>query len=219
MTAPVPEPTVPISAIEHYAYCPRQCALIHVERVYEENVYTVRGTIAHERVHAGDDSALRSVPVRRGMSLYCTRLGLSGKADLVEMRPEGPFPVEYKVGRVHRRPAELQLCAQALCLEEMFACSVARGAIYRHGARNRRDIQLDDALREQTEGCVAAVRSLLRDLYVPPPVGDARRCRRCSLRELCIPDVIREPERLRGFQSALFRLDDSLEEGGHPTSA
>lgn len=201
-------PTVAVSAIEHYAYCPRQCALIHVEGVYEENVYTVRGRITHERVHEGDDAPSRGVEVRRGLVIYSDRLGLTGQVDLVELRPEGPYPVEYKSGRIHRAAAEMQLCAQALCLEEMLDCTVPRGAIYRAAARNRREVLLDEALRAQTLAAIEAVRELLRRSYVPPPVENTRLCRRCSLRDACLPDVMRESARLRGFQGALYRVDD-----------
>ncbi len=108
--APYPEwEEVQISAIEHYSYCPRQCGLIHVEGVYEENVYTMRGSIAHERVHSGDDAANRGVPTLRAVPLWSERHGIRGRADAVEMRPDGPYPVEYKVGRRHGEHADLQL--------------------------------------------------------------------------------------------------------------
>jgi CRISPR-associated exonuclease Cas4 len=202
---------VAISAIEHYAYCPRQCALIHVEGIFEENRYTVRGNITHERVHDGDDAALRGVPVHRGLRIYCDRLGLVGQADLVEMRPEGPYPVEYKSGRLHRTPAELQLCAQALCLEEMYGVAVPCGAIYHAGARNRREVKLTAALRQHTEQVVSAVRDMLRRGYVPPPTDNPALCMRCSLVDTCLPDVVREKPRLRGVQSVLFRVHDAEE--------
>jgi CRISPR-associated exonuclease Cas4 len=121
---------VPISAIEHYSYCPRQCALIHVEQVFEENVFTIRGRLAHERVEQGEETSASGVRVFRDVPLWSERLGLRGKADVVEMRPEGPYPVEYKVGKRHGAHADLQLCAQALCLEEMLASTVERGAIF-----------------------------------------------------------------------------------------
>jgi len=124
---------VPISAIESYAYCPRQCALVHVERSYKDNVFTLRGRHVHERVHAGQDTADHGIETLRALLLYSDRLGLIGQADLVEMRPAGPYPVEFKPGHTHRTPAELQLCAQALCLEEMYGLPVPAGAIYEAG--------------------------------------------------------------------------------------
>jgi CRISPR-associated exonuclease Cas4 len=209
-----PEPLVTLSAIEHYAYCPRQCALIYVEQVYEDNVYTTRGQIAHERVHGADDALTRSadgVEIRRGLPLYSDRLGLIGRADLVEMRSTGPYPVEYKSGRIHRTPAELQLCAQALCLEEMYGLPTPRGAIYRAAARTRREVEFTATLRQRTLEVLAGVRKLLLRGQTPPPAANHRLCPRCSLRELCLPDVVRESARLRGIQSALFRVYDGEE--------
>lgn len=209
-----PEPLVTISAIEHYAYCPRQCALIYVEQVFEDNAYTTRGQIVHERVHGAEDALTRSaegVEIRRGLPLYSDRLGLIGRADLVEMRPEGPYPVEYKSGRVHRTPAELQLCAQALCLEEMYGLPTPRGAIYRAAARTRREVEFTVALRQRTVQVIRDVRELLLRAQAPPPAANPRLCPRCSLREVCLPDVVRESARLRGMQSALFRVYDGEE--------
>ncbi len=134
------EIVVPVSAIEHYSYCPRQCALIHVEQTFEENLFTVRGKLEHERVDSGADAPIRGVRVVRSLPLHSARLGLRGKADLVELRPEGPYPVEYKSGRRHGVHADLQLCAQALCLEEMMGVAVARGAIFYAGVRRRHEV-------------------------------------------------------------------------------
>lgn len=102
---------VTISALEHFSYCPRQCGLIHLEATFDDNVYTVRGKLAHERVDEGDDSLTRGVPIYRNVPLWSDRLGLFGKSDLIEMRPTGPFPVEYKVGRRRGAHADIQLCA------------------------------------------------------------------------------------------------------------
>lgn len=195
---------VPISAIEHYSYCPRQCALIHVEQTYEENLFTLRGRIAHERVDSGVDSAARGVRAVRGIPLWSERLGLRGKADLVELRAAGPYPVEYKVGRRHGVHAELQLCAQALCLEEMLGVPVPRGAVFYHAERRRHEVVIDDDLRRQTQAAVKGIREVLRAQRLPPAPNDAR-CSRCSLRNACLPGVVGEPARLRGLQGALFR--------------
>lgn len=194
---------VPISAIEHFSYCPRQCALIHVEQTYEENVYTMRGSIAHERVHGGDAAENRGVRTLRAVPLWSERLGLRGKADAVEMRPEGPYPVEYKVGRRHGIHADLQLCAQALCLEEMLGVAVPRGAIYYHATRKRHEVSLDARLRERTLGVVEAIRGMLRAQELPDAPNDER-CPPCSLVNACLPAVVGEPARLRGLQGALY---------------
>ncbi len=196
---------VPISAIEHFSYCPRQCALIHVEQTFEENVFTVRGRISHERVDSGETENRPGVRVLRGLPLWSERLGLRGKADVVELRPGAPpFPVEYKVGR--RRPphADLQLCAQALCLEEMLGTEVPEGAIYSHAERRRYRVSLNEALRQRTVALVGEIREQLRDQSLPPAVDDAR-CPPCSLVNACLPQVAAQPHRLRGMQGSLFR--------------
>jgi CRISPR-associated exonuclease Cas4 len=193
-----------ISAIEHYSYCPRQCALIHVEQTYDENVYTVRGTLAHERVHAGVETASGDVRIKRDVPLWSDRLRIRGKADLVEFRPEGPYPVEYKVGRRRGKHADLQLCAQALCLEEMLGVTVPLGAIYSHRERRRHEIEIDAELRRQTIAVIEEIRVLLRSQQLPPVLKDAR-CRRCSLKDACLPHVVGERARLQGLQSVLFQ--------------
>lgn len=199
-----------ISAIEHYSYCPRQCALIHIEQTYDENVYTVRGTLAHERVDAGVETANGDVRIKRNVPLWSDRLRIRGKADLVEFRPEGPYPVEYKAGGDRGKHAELQLCAQALCLEEMLDVAVPRGAVYSHRTRRRHEIKIDVQLRQQTVEVIEEVRALLQAQQLPPVLNDAR-CRNCSLKDACLPGVVGEPARLRGFQSVLFQPWGPLE--------
>ena len=196
---------VPISAIEHYSYCPRQCALIHVEQTYEENAFTVRGRLAHERVDAAEPTVERGVRTLRSIPLWSERLGLRGKADLVEMRPDGPYPVEHKVGRRRGHHADLQLCAQALCLEEMLQQPVRRGAIFYHAERRRHEIVFDERLRAETEAAVTAVRLMLRAQQLPGAPNDAR-CRECSLLDACLPGVVADSAHLRGIQGALFTV-------------
>jgi CRISPR-associated exonuclease Cas4 len=196
---------VTISAIEHYSYCPRQCALIHVEQTFEENVFTVRGQLAHERIDAAEPSIERGVRTFRSISLWSERLGLRGKADLVEMRPDGPYPVEYKVGRRRGRHADLQVCAQALCLEEMLGQTVRRGAIFYHAERRRHEIVFDERLRAETEAAIVAVRQMLRDQSLPGAPNDAR-CRECSLLDACLPGVVADSAHLRGLQGALYAI-------------
>lgn len=145
---------VPISALEHYSYCPRQCALIHVEQTFDENVYAIRGHLAHERVDSEEDSIIGGMRILRGIPLWSERLGLTGKADVVEMRPGGPFPIEYKSGRPHGQHAELQLCGQALCLEEMLSTKVREGAIYFAAVKRRVEVQFTKELRQATEAAI-----------------------------------------------------------------
>lgn len=194
---------VPISALEHYSYCPRQCALIHVEQTYEENEFTVRGLLAHERTDAAAPSVERGVRTLRGIPLWSERYGLRGKADLVEMRPGGPYPVEYKVGRRRGVHAEVQLCAQALCLEEMLGAPVPAGAIYSDAERRRHEVILDAGLRRGTLEMIDGVRAMIERQQLPAAPNDAR-CRHCSLADVCLPSVVADTPHLRGLQGALF---------------
>lgn len=195
---------VPISALEHWSYCPRQCGLIHVEQTFDENVYTIRGRIAHERVDSEEVTSEGGVALLRGVPLWSDRLGLRGKADVVELRSEGPYPVEYKVGRRRGRHADLQLCAQALCLEEMLSVSVPRGAVYYGATRRRQEVTFALPLRSETLAAVEAVRAMLAAQALPKAVNDAR-CGTCSLFDSCLPAVVTGRERLRGLQGSLFR--------------
>lgn len=195
---------VTISALEHHSYCPRQCALIHVEQTFEENLFTIKGQIAHERVDSAGDSIERGVRVARNIPLWSERLGIRGKADLVEFRRDGPYPVEYKHGRRAGIHPDVQLCAQAMCLEEMLNMAVPRGAIFYHGIRRRHEIAIDSALRTTTERIIDEVRAVIQSQRLPPAVNDAR-CPNCSLINACLPGVVGQPAQLRGLKGALFR--------------
>jgi len=200
---------IPISALEHYSYCPRQCGLIHVEQVWDENLYTLRGRLAHERVHEAETATEDGSRVTRGMTVWSNRLGLIGRTDVVEFHDGVPYPVEHKVGRrVKWGHAAIQLAAQAMCLEEMLGIDVPRGAIYFHGSRRREEVVFDDALRRLVEGTVSQVRSLVRGATLPPAMDDAR-CPTCSLNETCLPGVVANRARIRGMAGALFRVWDA----------
>ena len=125
----IPEPVIPISAIEHFAYCPRQCALIHCDGVWSDNARTIRGTRAHRRVDRGQLGVVRGRRVLRGIPLWSESLGLSGRADVVEVNRDGVRPVEYKSGVRHGIAADLQVCAHAQCLEEMLGVVIASGSV------------------------------------------------------------------------------------------
>ena len=194
-----------VSALNHYAYCPRRCALIHVERMFEENIYTMRGRDLHERTDTPEESGWEEgVRVERALPLWSKKLGLIGKADVVEFYEDVPYPVEYKSGRrSHWENDDLQLCAQAMCLEEMTGKSVPRGAIYHHGSRRRREVIFDEALRSHVAESVTAIRAMLSARVLPPPVND-KRCEHCSLRESCMPSVIDERGRVKQLLQGLF---------------
>lgn len=183
---------VMLSALQHFAFCPRQCALIHVEQVWAENIYTLRGLRVHEKVHQVDDEIIEAgIRVERSLYLHSQQLGIRGIADLVEFNSDGkPYPVEYKSGSKKTRLADsIQLCAQALCLEEMLNCNVTAGAIFYHKSRRRQEIKLNERLRSLTKQTITQTRSLLQQNKLPPPVKDER-CQDCSLIQTCMPDSI-----------------------------
>lgn len=180
---------VAISALEHWSYCPRQCGLIHVEQTFEENRDTVRGRLTHTRVDAGQASTEHSVRILRNVAVWSERMKLHGRADAVEFRAEVPYPVEYKSGRQRGWAHEaIQLCAQALCLEEMLDTSVPAGAVAYRASGTRRDVRFGPDLREAVVESAQAIRAMLRSETLPQPIRD-RRCRRCSLQDACLPMI------------------------------
>jgi CRISPR-associated exonuclease Cas4 len=198
-----------ISALEHWSYCPRQCALIHLEQTFDENLYTLRGRMLHEKVDQPESEQREGVRIERGLPLWSDRLGLVGRADVVEFHALTPYPVEYKHGpRRKWGHDDLQLCAQALCLEEMTGQPVPRGAIYHHGSRRRREVVFDPDLRALVEEAVRAIRQMLAQDRLPPPVND-QRCTHCSLQSSCLPAVVADPVRQRGARQSLFVIHDT----------
>lgn len=195
-----------ISALEHWSYCPRQCALIHIEQTFDENLYTMRGQAVHKRVDEPESEIVDGVHVERAVPLWSKRLGLIGKADVVEFHGDTPYPVEYKHGpRREKEHDDLQLCAQALCLEEMTGMAVPRGAIYHHSSRKRREVEFTAALRARVVEVTQAIRTMLVSKQVPPPVND-HRCTHCSLQESCMPSVIDEGRRASAVVRDLFTI-------------
>lgn len=178
--------TLPLSGLQHLAFCPRQWALIHLEQVWTENRLTAEGRVLHERADLPGQSRRTNVRTVRAMPLESKRLRLTGRADVVEFHPE-PFPVEYKRGK--RKPNDcdlVQLCAQALCLEEMLCQPVLAGAIFYGEPRRRIDVPFTAALRTRTEQLAATMHKLYADRETPPAVP-AKHCDRCSLVDTCLP--------------------------------
>jgi len=197
---------IPLSALEHWSYCPRQCCLIHAEQAFAENIHTLRGQAVHARTdQPGVESGYEGRRIARAVPLWCDRLGLVGKSDVVEFLPDGtPYPVEYKHGRKReKRHDDIQLAAQAMCLEEMTGKPVPFGAIYHASSRRRREVAITAELRQAVETCVAEVRAALRGLTLPPPLND-KRCRECSLAEICQPALLAERERRDRIAKTLF---------------
>ena len=199
---------IPISALEHFAYCPRQAALIHVEMVWDENLYTQRGRFVHEIVDQPGSESLGEIRVERSLPLWSRRWGLVGKADIVEFHGDDPYPVDYKHGpRRRREHDDLQLCAQAVCLEEMTGRQVPRGAIFHASSQHRREVVFDGPLRGRLHIAVKQLREILQCRVLPPAPND-KRCRQCSLKSSCLPAVVADERRMARLLAALYQVEE-----------
>lgn len=203
---------LPISALQHYAYCPRQFALIHIEQVWEENRFTAEGRQLHERVDAGVAEQRREVRYERSVMLRSERYLLTGKMDLLEVHQGEPpryFPVEYKRGKPKVEDWDrIQLCAQALCIEEMRNVQVEEGAIWYWEVRRREPIAIDLSLRRTTISAIAATHTLRSSGVTPLPIQDRKRCRACSLFDLCRPNDFRTDHSER-YMEGIFQDEEA----------
>lgn len=183
-----------LSALQHYVFCPRQCALIHLEQLWDENGHTAEGRLMHESAHSGEARMRDGVRIVTDLELRSERLGLYGRADVVEFRRLDdvwvPYPVEYKKGRPHRDcdADEIQLCGQMLCLEEMLGLSLSEGALYYGETHHRKIVSFTPELRKRTETVAQAVHELFRLGETPLPEHKAN-CGACSLNEFCLPGL------------------------------
>ena len=199
---------IPISALEHYAYCPRQAALIHVEMVWEENIYTQRGRFVHEIVDQPGSETLGEIRVERVSASMVPPLGIGGQGG------RGGVPRGYSLsGGLQARPRrrrehdDLQLCGQAVCLEEMTGRPVPRGAIFHATSQHRREVIFDPALRRRLQEAAVRLRKILQGHTLPPAPND-KRCRQCSLKSSCLPTVVADARRMARLASALYRLEE-----------
>lgn len=189
---------IPLSALQHAVYCLRQAALIHLERVWAENRFTAEGQVLHQVADKGGSRKARGARRVMALPLASKRLNITGVADLVEFQPgeagDVAYPVEYKRGKAKlHRADEVQLCAQALCLEEMTGQPVPEGALFYAETKRRLAVPFDAELRRLTEETIAALAAILASGETPPPTVRKERCRACSLIELCRPDAVARP--------------------------
>jgi CRISPR-associated exonuclease Cas4 len=181
-----------LSSLQHFSYCPRQCALIHIEQAWSENVFTAEGRIMHDKADSNKHETRGNVRIDYSVPLRSLKIGLIGKADVVEFHRQGdgtwrPFPVEYKRGKPKVNNCDrVQLCAQAICLEEMLDVKIGEGALFYGQTRRREDVVFDEKLRAETEDIVMKVRSLIASGKTPKPEY-SKKCEQCSLLELCMP--------------------------------
>lgn len=197
--------SIPLSALQHYAFCPRQCALIHNEQAWAENFLTAQGRALHERVDGGEPETRKGVRFERSVHVSAENLGVHGVLDMVErdMQTGRLKPVEYKRGKPKPEPFdEIQLCAQALCLEEMTGQAIAEGALWYGQTCHRVPVVFSGSLRAQTLQVIGEVRELLESGITPPPEY-GKRCKACSLMEICQPKLM-EKDRSVGYVEGLF---------------
>ncbi|NCC49926.1 MAG: CRISPR-associated protein Cas4 [Spartobacteria bacterium] len=192
------EDLLPISALQHLIFCERQCALIHIEQLWDENRFTAEGRVMHERVHELGAEQRGRVRVARGLRIRSLELGLIGQADIVEFHrqddgSEVPYPIEYKRGRAKPSDCDkIQLCAQALCLEEMLSTHIPEGALFYGKPHRRLMVPLDNALRASTAETAQRLHALIRSGITPTPEYERRKCEACSLYDLCRPRAFLE---------------------------
>ncbi|GIW88033.1 MAG: CRISPR-associated protein Cas4 [Isosphaeraceae bacterium] len=181
---------LPISALQHLLYCERQCALIHVENLWLDNRYTAEGAVLHRAAHSGQAEQRRELRTLQALPVRSLALGLFGIADVVRVTPgEPPMPVEYKRGRPKKNPCDrVQLCAQALCLEEMLGVAIPHADLFYGKIRRHVRVELDPALRQLTRETAARLHRLVAEGRTPP-AEPGPKCRRCSLRPLCLPEL------------------------------
>jgi CRISPR-associated exonuclease Cas4 len=198
---------LPISALQHLLYCERQCALIHIERQWAENRFTAEGNILHKKAHGSRSTTRPEGRTLWAIPLHSYELGLFGVADILQWkRGESPVPVEYKRGRPKKNDCDrVQLCAQALCLEEMTGLTVTRGELFYGKMRRRVAVEMNPTLRSVTADTAARLHQLIQG-KITPPADPGPKCERCSLLALCLPRLGR-----RGSACSAFdRLLDSL---------
>ena len=195
---------LPISALQHLVFCERQCALIHIEQLWSENQFTAQGRVLHERVHEIAAERRRDIRVEFGMSLRSLRLGLIGKADVIEFHRVTnenwqPFPVEYKRGKPKSNNSDkVQLCAQAVCLEETLSVEIPKGALYYGKERRRTEVIFDHDLRQETENAALRLHQLIRSGVTPKAVY-LPKCDQCSLVPYCLPKVMEHPKTVEKY--------------------
>jgi CRISPR-associated exonuclease Cas4 len=194
-----------LSALQHFVFCKRQCALIHIEQAWSENRLTAQGRIMHENVHEKRTAMQKGIRIETGMPMHSFELGLSGKADVVEFHRSNdgkewvPFPVEYKLGKPKADDSDkIQLCAQALCLEEMLNTRIPSGALFYGRTRRRLDVVFDDALRKETRETAKQAHAFIDARKTPAPVY-TNRCKACSLIDECLPKTIARKTSVRDY--------------------
>lgn len=198
---------IKISALQHYVYCPRQCGLIHVDDVWQENVFTVRGNILHEKVDTDTYETRGNTKTVRGLRIHSYKFGITGRCDVVEFKETEKgkvvLPVEFKSGEPKEDLSDkVQLCAQVICLEEMLNTKISQGAFFYGKIRRRNVVEIDNELRSQTENIIASVREIVSTKKIPT-AEYAAKCRNCSIESICQPKAMNK-KKLQNYINGLY---------------
>jgi CRISPR-associated exonuclease Cas4 len=192
-----------ISGLQHILYCPRQCALIHIEQLWADNYFTAKGIMMHEKVHSDKIERKKDVIIERDIYIKSYELGLIGKSDIVEFHKSGaqliPYPVEYKSGKAKNDNTDkVQLCAQAMCLEEMTNVKIPQGAIFYGKTRNRLNVEFDKNLRSETTRLAKGFHDLINSGKTPKPKY-SKKCDNCSFQEICLPKIVNKRKTVKQY--------------------
>ena len=200
---------LPLSALQHWLYCPRQCGLIHLEQAWAENKFTAEGQVLHHKAHEGPDESKAGVRITRSLPVRSFNLGISGQCDIVEFHADGRVvPVEYKRGKPKsHRADELQLCAQAMCLEEMLGVKISSPCLFYGENRRRTAVEFDETLRRLVTDTATALHTMIASRQTPLAEYEARRCDACSLIELCQPKAMRFKRGVQAWFSAALKSE------------
>lgn len=200
---------LPLSALQHWLFCPRQCGLIHLEQVWAENKFTADGQVLHHKAHEGADESKAGVRITRSLPVRSLVLGISGQCDIVEFHRDGQIiPVEYKRGKPKaHRADEVQLCAQAICLEEMLGSTVSSGYLYYGANRRRTFIDFEAVLRQLVQETAGTLHAMIGSRVTPRAEYASRRCDACSLIELCQPKAMRLKRGVQSWFSTAIKLE------------
>ena len=200
---------LPLSALQHWLYCPRQCGLIHLEQAWAENKFTAEGQVLHKKAHEGEDESKAGVRITRSMAVRSIVLGISGQCDIVEFHGDGHVvPLEYKRGKPKsHRADEVQLCAQAMCLEEMLGFHISSGCLFYGEKKRRTAVEFDAPLRRLVTDTAAALHAMIDSRQTPLAEYDSRRCDACSLIDLCQPKAMRFKRGAQAWFSSALKAD------------
>ncbi|UCZ57494.1 CRISPR-associated protein Cas4 [Desulfurispirillum indicum] len=202
------EVSVHLSAINQYNYCPRRAAIIIQECEFADNLHTLKGNLVHENVDTAHAPVIEGVRIEYALPVWSERLGLSGRCDAVEFHPDGIiYPVEHKKGQ--RRKwinDDLQVAAQAMCLEEMLSITIQEGAVFHYDSRRRRPVKITQELRAQVESIASELHRMKLDSVMPKPLNN-HRCPQCSVLDICLPEVISNDAKICQLHDELFKAE------------